>query len=55
MSRWSHSKGSTVIHARCPIHGSMVVQTVHRVWVWRCHDCVTDARSAIRRLRMRAL
>jgi hypothetical protein len=55
MASWSHSKGSTVIHARCPSHGSMVVQTLAKVWVWRCHDCITDATSATRRLRMRAL
>jgi hypothetical protein len=55
VASWSHSKGSTVIHARCPSHGSMVVQTVGRVWVWRCHDCIAEAHAAIRRLRFRSL
>lgn len=50
MASWSQSKGSDLLHTRCPVHGSLVVQTAGRRWLWRCHECLTEAGYAVARL-----
>lgn len=47
MASWTQNQGSDLLHARCPVHGSLVVQTAAKRWLWKCHECLQEAGYAL--------
>jgi hypothetical protein len=50
VASWSHHKAKRLLSARCPAHGSLVVQTTEKRWLWKCHECLQQAGYAISRM-----